>query len=62
MLWLKDQNPSIDWREQTLTLPETAQIALEEEADKDPLQGLPPIYHKFSKVFREEEFKVLPPH
>jgi hypothetical protein len=62
MPWLKDQNPSIDWREQTLTLSETVQVASEEEADKDPLQGLPPIYHEFSKVFGEEEFKVLPPH
>jgi hypothetical protein len=41
---------------------ETVQIALEEEADKDPLQGLPSTYHEFSKVFGEEEFKVLPPH
>jgi hypothetical protein len=62
MPWLKDQNPSIDWREQTLTLPEIVHIASEEEADKNPLQGLPSIYHEFSKVFGEEEFKVLPPH
>jgi hypothetical protein len=62
MPWLKNQNPSIDWREQTLTLPEKAQIASEEEANQGPLQGLPPIYHEFAKVFREEEFKVLPPH
>jgi hypothetical protein len=62
MPWLKDQNPSINWREQTLTLSETIQIASEEEADKDPLQGLPSIYHEFSRVFGEKEFKVLPPH
>jgi hypothetical protein len=37
-------------------------MASEEEADKDPLQGLPPIYHQFAKFFSEEEFKVLPPH
>jgi hypothetical protein len=60
--WFKDQNPSIDWKEQTLILLDTVQITSEEEADKDPLQGLPPIYHEFSKVFGEEEFKVLPPH
>jgi hypothetical protein len=55
MPWLKDQNP-------TITLSEKVQIASEEEADKDPLQGLPSIYHEFSKVFGEEEFKALPPH
>jgi hypothetical protein len=60
--WLKDQNPDINWKEQTITLSETVQIASEEEADNDPLPGLPPIYHEFSKVFGEEEFKVLPPH
>jgi hypothetical protein len=62
MPWLKDQNPDINWKEQTITLAEKIQIASEEEADKDPLQGLPSIYHEFSKVFGEEEFKVLPPH
>jgi hypothetical protein len=62
MPWLKDQNPEINWKEQTITLSESMQIASEEEADKDPLQGLPSIYHEFSKVFGEEEFKVLPPH
>jgi hypothetical protein len=62
MPWLKDQNPSIDWKEQTITLAEMSQIALEEEADPDPLQGLPLIYHEFKRVFGEEEFKVLPPH
>jgi hypothetical protein len=62
MPWLKDQNPQIDWKEQTLSLMESAQIASEEEADKDSLKGLPSIYHEFAKVFGEEEFKVLPPH
>jgi hypothetical protein len=62
MPWLKNQNPNINWKEQTVTLSETIQIALEEEADKDPLQGLPSIYHEFSKVFGKEEFKVHPPH
>jgi hypothetical protein len=62
MPWLKDQNPDINWKEQTITLAETAQIASGEEADKDPLQGLLPIYHEFSKVFGKEEFKVLPLH
>jgi hypothetical protein len=62
MPWLKNQNPSIDWWVPTVSFTETAQIASEEEADKDPLKGLPEIYHEFSKVFGEEEFKVLPPH
>jgi hypothetical protein len=62
MPWLKTQNPDIDWKEQTITFPETVQIASEEEADKDPLEGLPEAYHEFAKVFGEEKFKVLPPH
>jgi hypothetical protein len=62
MPWLRDQNPSIDWKEQTITLAESGWVASKEEADENPLQGLPSIYHKFSKVFGEEEFKVLPPH
>jgi hypothetical protein len=62
MPWLQDQNPDIDWKEQTVTLAEISKIASEEEADPDPLQGLPPAYHEFAKVFGEEEFKVLPPH
>jgi hypothetical protein len=62
MPWLKKQNPHINWKEQTIILSETAKIASEEEADEDPLQGLPARYHEFAKVFGEEEFKVLPPH
>jgi hypothetical protein len=62
MPWLQDQNPDIDWKEQTITLAEISKIASEEEADSDPLKGLPPIYHEFAKVFGEEEFKTLPPH
>jgi hypothetical protein len=41
MPWLKDQNPDIDWKEQRITLTESALVASVEEADKDPLQGLP---------------------
>jgi hypothetical protein len=62
MPWLKTQNPNINWKEQTITLSEAVQIASEEAVDNDPLQGLPPIYHEFAKVFGEEEFKILPPH
>jgi hypothetical protein len=60
--WLKDKNPDIDWKEQMVTLTKLSQIASEEEADPDPLQALPPIYHELAKVFGEEEFKILPPH
>jgi hypothetical protein len=62
MPWLKNQNPNINWKEQTVTFSEHAHIASEEEADMDPLKGLPENYHEFAKVFGEEEFKVLPPH
>jgi hypothetical protein len=62
MPWLKEQNPSIDWKEHTVCLPEKINVASEDKADPDPLAGLPPIYHEFAKVFGEEEFKVLPPH
>jgi hypothetical protein len=62
MPWLKDQNPQINWKKQSITLSEEAKIASEEEADKDPLKGLLEIYHQFAKVFGKEEFKVLPPH
>ncbi|KAF8746754.1 hypothetical protein RHS01_08828 [Rhizoctonia solani] len=46
----------------TVTFPDQVQIASEEEADSNPLADLPTQYHKFAKVFGEEEFKVLPPH
>ncbi|KAF8748847.1 hypothetical protein RHS01_10551 [Rhizoctonia solani] len=37
-------------------------IAKEEEADKNPLEGVPSEYHQYAKVFGEEEFNKLPPH
>ncbi|KAF8749329.1 hypothetical protein RHS01_10135 [Rhizoctonia solani] len=37
-------------------------IAKEEEADQDPLNGVPPKYHQYAKVFGEEEFNKLPPY
>ncbi|KAF8751851.1 hypothetical protein RHS01_08522 [Rhizoctonia solani] len=37
-----------------------AAIAEEEEADKNPLEGVPPEYHQYAKVFGEEEFNKLP--
>ncbi|KAF8761978.1 hypothetical protein RHS01_00172 [Rhizoctonia solani] len=43
----------------TVTFPEQAQIASEEEADLDPLADLPSQYHEFAKVFGEEEFKHI---
>ncbi|KAF8736674.1 hypothetical protein RHS02_06245, partial [Rhizoctonia solani] len=64
--WLDAHNPEIDWNMRTLTFPhappEHVAIAKEEEADKNPLEGVPPEYHQYTKVFGEEEFNQLPPH
>ncbi|KAF8675323.1 hypothetical protein RHS04_06715 [Rhizoctonia solani] len=64
--WLDAHNPEIDWNLCTLTFPHTPlehiNIAKEEEADKNPLEGVPPEYHQCAKVFGEEEFYKLPPH
>ncbi|KAF8761562.1 hypothetical protein RHS01_00204 [Rhizoctonia solani] len=62
MTWLTTEAPLIDWQQGLVTFPEQAQIASEEEADPNPLADLPAQYHEFTKVFGEEEFKVLPPH
>ncbi|KAF8747867.1 Retrotransposon gag protein [Rhizoctonia solani] len=62
MTWLTQESPLIDWSLGTVTFPEQVQIASEEEADPNPSADLPSQYHKFAKVFGEEEFKVLPPH
>ncbi|KAF8760023.1 hypothetical protein RHS01_01856 [Rhizoctonia solani] len=42
--------------------PEHVAIAEEEEADQNPLEGVPSKYHQYAKVFGEEEFNKLPPH
>ncbi|KAF8701279.1 hypothetical protein RHS03_06547, partial [Rhizoctonia solani] len=64
--WLEMHNPKINWNTQTLsfphTLPEHVAIAEEEEADPNPLEGVPSKYHQYAKVFGEEEFHKLPPH
>ncbi|CEL62351.1 Retrotransposable element Tf2 155 kDa protein type 1 OS=Schizosaccharomyces pombe (strain 972 / ATCC 24843) GN=Tf2-1 PE=4 SV=1 [Rhizoctonia solani AG-1 IB] len=64
--WLEQEKPEIDWSHRTLTFPiptpEVAHIAQEEEADDNPLKGIPAQYHSFAKVFGEEEFHKLPPH
>ncbi|QRW17561.1 Retrotransposable element Tf2 protein [Rhizoctonia solani] len=64
--WLDAHNPEIDWNQRTLTFPHTPPehvvIAKEEEADKNPLKGVPSKYHQYAKVFGEEEFNKLPPH
>ncbi|CEL54635.1 Retrotransposable element Tf2 155 kDa protein type 1 OS=Schizosaccharomyces pombe (strain 972 / ATCC 24843) GN=Tf2-1 PE=4 SV=1 [Rhizoctonia solani AG-1 IB] len=64
--WLEQEKPEIDWSHRTLTFPiptpEFAHIAQEEEADDNPLEGIPAQYHSFAKVFGEEEFHKLPPH
>ncbi|KAF8750267.1 hypothetical protein RHS01_09459 [Rhizoctonia solani] len=44
--WLDAHNPEIDWNQRTLSFshapPEHVAIAKEEEADKNPLEGVPP--------------------
>ncbi|QRW25030.1 Retrotransposable element Tf2 protein [Rhizoctonia solani] len=64
--WLDAHNPEIDWNLRTLSFPHTppeqVTIAEEEEANKNPLEGVPPEYHQYAKVFGEEEFNKLPPH
>ncbi|KAF8761434.1 hypothetical protein RHS01_00014 [Rhizoctonia solani] len=64
--WLDAHNPEIDWNLRTLSFPHTppeqVTIAKEEEANKDPLEGVPPEYHQYAKVFGEEEFNKLPLH
>ncbi|QRW24124.1 Retrotransposable element Tf2 protein [Rhizoctonia solani] len=62
MTWLTTESPLIDWQQGLVTFPKQVQIASEEEADPNPLTDLPNQYHEFTKVFGEEEFKVLPPH
>ncbi|QRW17325.1 Retrotransposable element Tf2 protein [Rhizoctonia solani] len=64
--WLDAHNPEIDWNLRTLSFPhippEHVAIAKEEEANKNPLEGVPSKYHKYAKVFGEEEFNKLLPH
>ncbi|QRW18000.1 Retrotransposable element Tf2 protein [Rhizoctonia solani] len=64
--WLDAHNPEIDWNLRTLSFPhappEQVAIAKEEEADKNPLEGVPSKYHQYAKVFGEGEFNKLPPH
>ncbi|KAF8750792.1 hypothetical protein RHS01_08847 [Rhizoctonia solani] len=64
--WLDAHNPEINWNQRTLSFPhappEHVAIAEEEEADENPLNGVPSKYHQYAKVFGEEEFNKLPPH
>ncbi|CCO37760.1 Retrotransposable element Tf2 155 kDa protein type 1 [Rhizoctonia solani AG-1 IB] len=64
--WLEKEQPDIDWSSRQLSFPIPhsipANIAQEEEADENPLEGIPTQYHAFAKVFGEEEFHKLPPH
>ncbi|KAF8695821.1 hypothetical protein RHS03_07886, partial [Rhizoctonia solani] len=64
--WLDAHNPEIDWNTCTLSFPHTpperVAIAKEEEANHNPLEGVPSEYHQYAKVFGEEEFNKLPPH
>ncbi|CCO34400.1 Retrotransposable element Tf2 155 kDa protein type 1 [Rhizoctonia solani AG-1 IB] len=64
--WLEQEQPKINWSSCQLSFPipnsTFAYIAQEEEADNNPLEGIPTQYHSFAKVFGEEEFNKLPPH
>ncbi|KEP45610.1 putative Transposon Tf2-1 polyprotein, partial [Rhizoctonia solani 123E] len=61
--WLKEYNPTINWATQVIQFTDDiANIASEEEADDNPLEGVPSQYHTYAKVFGEEEFTKLPPH
>ncbi|CCO33944.1 hypothetical protein RSOLAG1IB_11464 [Rhizoctonia solani AG-1 IB] len=64
--WLEHEQPEIDWSSQQLSFPishsKFAHIAQEEEADDNPLEGIPTQYHAFAKVFGKEEFNKLPLH
>ncbi|CCO36524.1 Retrotransposable element Tf2 155 kDa protein type 1 [Rhizoctonia solani AG-1 IB] len=64
--WLEQEQPNIDWSSRQLSFPippsTFAHIAQEEEADDNPLEGIPTQYHEFAKVFGKEEFNKLPSH
>ncbi|CEL62071.1 hypothetical protein RSOLAG1IB_12491 [Rhizoctonia solani AG-1 IB] len=64
--WLEKEQPDIDWSLHQLSFPipqsTFAHITQEEEANDNPLEGIPVQYHEFAKVFGEEEFNKLPPH
>ncbi|KAF8751560.1 hypothetical protein RHS01_08341 [Rhizoctonia solani] len=51
--WLDAHNPEIDWNSRTLSFPhappEHIAIAEEEEADQNPLEGVPSKYHQYAK-------------
>ncbi|KAF8755925.1 hypothetical protein RHS01_05012 [Rhizoctonia solani] len=62
--WLDAHNPEIDWNQRTLSFPhkplEHVAIAREEEANKNPLEGVPSKYHKYAKVFGERNSTSFP--
>ncbi|KAF8755934.1 hypothetical protein RHS01_04623 [Rhizoctonia solani] len=56
--WLDAHNPEIDWNLRTLSFPHTplehVAIAEEEEADRNPLEGVPSKYHQYAKNSRKK--------
>lgn len=73
--WLSKHNPTINWESRDITfesnyckghcLPEELKSAMEEpyEPPANELRNqIPPQYHDSPAVFREEQFKSLPPH
>ncbi|KAF8748168.1 Reverse transcriptase-rnase h-integrase [Rhizoctonia solani] len=55
--WLDAHNPEINWNAQTLSFPhappEHVAIAEEEEANQNPLEGVPSKYHQYAKLTEE---------
>ncbi|KEP45109.1 putative Transposon Tf2-1 polyprotein [Rhizoctonia solani 123E] len=60
--WLKEYNPAINWATQVIQFTDDiANIASEEEADDNPLEGVPSQYHTYAKVFVDEEMRINSP-
>lgn len=66
MPWLKRNEPEINWKDGTISLPNILRGFLGMEEEADPLEEakriVPPKYHEFLNIFGEEFFTTLPPH
>jgi hypothetical protein len=70
MSWLQNSNPTINWKTQEITWPETKEnineeniyLIINEARPDDPLAKVPPEYHKFKKLFEEQSRNKLPEH
>ncbi|KAF8752413.1 Reverse transcriptase-rnase h-integrase [Rhizoctonia solani] len=61
--WTDAHNPEIDWNQCTLSFPhappEHVAIAEEEEADQNPLEGVPSKYNQYAKLTEEGPLNSL---